>query len=493
MESLTLGSHRLVHLDFKGAPPKVTYLEQLFPLFREWGATGILIEWEDTFPYVRDLISIGSKGPLSQSGAYTVEEARLLLHLAGDAGLAVVPLVQTFGHLEFVLKHKEWVSLREVAAYPSSMCPSHPGALKLVTSLIKQIVEFHPDIQYIHIGADEVWHLGICPTCIRRIETSKHGKAQLFLEHILGVAQFVRDTYPTLRVIMWDDMLRSIDPSVMNEYNLGKFVEPMVWHYLPAEAFQLSADMWERYASVFNTLWVATAFKGATGSSQNLPVIQHHISNHEQWLTVLSQNVNKFPNFRGVALTGWSRYDHYAIMCELLATSLPSLAVCLRIWMAGTYSSDIHTTVAKALGYYDTPLFLNPYPRPQPVPQQLSFPGWKVRVGVEWFMNLRVKYRNIVDSEQVETWLNPWQIQHGLTNPMQIESLIPAFTDLMFELTSLESYLRAHLEDILHTATVDEWIGTNIEPLKVRLRQLKKDAEAQMPMRIPMQSFPDVI
>lgn len=58
--------------------------------------------------------------------------------------------------LQFVLKHKEWTGLREVAGYPSSMCPSHPGALPLLTSLIRQIVEFHPDIQYIHIGADEV-------------------------------------------------------------------------------------------------------------------------------------------------------------------------------------------------------------------------------------------------------------------------------------------------------------------------------------------------
>jgi len=58
--------------------------------------------------------------------------------------------------LQFVLKHDKWRALREVEAYPSSMCPSHPEAVSLATSLIKQIVEFHPDIQYLHIGADEV-------------------------------------------------------------------------------------------------------------------------------------------------------------------------------------------------------------------------------------------------------------------------------------------------------------------------------------------------
>jgi hypothetical protein len=66
-------------------------------------------------------------------------------------------------------------------------------------------------------------------------------------------------------------------------------------------------ELWDKYSSVFDGLWVATAFKGATGSCQLLPVIQHHLSNHEHWLRVLSREVSKFQHFRGVAFTGWSR------------------------------------------------------------------------------------------------------------------------------------------------------------------------------------------
>lgn len=65
----------------------------------------------------------------------------------------------------------------------------------------------------------KVWHIGLCQTCMRRLESSKYGKAQLFLEHILGVVQFIKDTYPTLRIIMWDDMLRSIDTTIL----IGKY------------------------------------------------------------------------------------------------------------------------------------------------------------------------------------------------------------------------------------------------------------------------------
>lgn len=96
------------------------------------------------------------------------------------------------------------------------MCPSNPGSQSLVKSLIRQIVTFHPDIQYLHIGADEVWHLGLCAVCSKRASSSKHGKAGLFLEHVVAVAQFIKETYPYLKIIMWDDMLRSIDLQVLN-------------------------------------------------------------------------------------------------------------------------------------------------------------------------------------------------------------------------------------------------------------------------------------
>lgn len=77
----------------------IEYL-QLFPLLRTWGATGLLLEWEDTFPYNRELSPIGSNGPSSLASGYTIQEAGHILQIAGDCGLAVVPLVQTFGHME---------------------------------------------------------------------------------------------------------------------------------------------------------------------------------------------------------------------------------------------------------------------------------------------------------------------------------------------------------------------------------------------------------
>ncbi|KAI4455856.1 hypothetical protein MML48_8g00004409 [Holotrichia oblita] len=309
MDTLTFGTHRLVHLDLKGAPPKLSYLEKFFPFVKDIGATGLLIEWEDTFPYTKDLIQIGGLSNSAQvnNAPYSIEEARHILELIADTGLMIIPLVQTFGHMEFVLKHEQWRHLREEEAYPSSMCPTNSDAMPLIRSLLKQIIAFHPNIQYLHIGADEVWHLGTCPACIKRIQSSKHGKASLYLEHVTEVAQYIKENYPHLKIIIWDDMLRNIDESILQEYYLGNLIEPMVWHYNNVETFHLGGALWEKYSNVFTNIWGATAFKGATSSCQILPINKYHVSNHEAWLSELSMHIGKLLNFKGIALTGWSR------------------------------------------------------------------------------------------------------------------------------------------------------------------------------------------
>lgn len=127
----------------------------------------------------------------------------------------VIPLVQTIGHMEFVLKHEQWKGLREVERYPSSMCPSNSETMPLVRSMVRQIIAFHSEAEYIHIGADEVWHLGLCPICTKRMCGNKYGRAALYLDHVSDIAQYIKDNYPNLKVIIWDDMIRSIDTNIL--------------------------------------------------------------------------------------------------------------------------------------------------------------------------------------------------------------------------------------------------------------------------------------
>lgn len=112
---------------------QVSYLKRLFPLIRQLGATGVLLEWEDMFPFSGPLSSIAA------GNSYSRQEVEDILTAARGSELEVIPLVQTFGHVEFALKHPEFAELREVPESPQALCPSLNASLDFVEKLIEQV------------------------------------------------------------------------------------------------------------------------------------------------------------------------------------------------------------------------------------------------------------------------------------------------------------------------------------------------------------------
>lgn len=95
-------------------------------------------------------------------------------------------------------------------------------------------------------------------------------------------------------------------------FQLAKFTE-----FIPQESEDsewrviyetLLTGMWDRYARVFDSVWVASAFKGATGPCMFATDIGYHIDNHKSWLvTVQKEVIPKVSFFKGYCLTGWQR------------------------------------------------------------------------------------------------------------------------------------------------------------------------------------------
>ena len=123
---------RVVHLDLKGAPPKLSFLKNIFPLLKEGGATTLLIEYEDMFPFWGPLRNISARN------SYSKQDIQTILGWAAQNDLSVIPLIQTFGHMEFVLKLEEFKHLRESNPFPQSLCPSRDESWNLVTEMIDQ-------------------------------------------------------------------------------------------------------------------------------------------------------------------------------------------------------------------------------------------------------------------------------------------------------------------------------------------------------------------
>ncbi|XP_015445194.1 hexosaminidase D isoform X4 [Pteropus alecto] len=334
---------RLVHLDLKGAPPKVSYLSEIFPLFRALGANGLLIEYEDMFPYDGPLRLLRARH------AYSPSEIKEILHLATLNELEVIPLVQTFGHMEFVLKHKALAHLREVALFPNTLNPHEAESLALVGAMIDQVMDLHPKARWLHVGCDEVYYLGEGEASRRWLQQEQNTKAKLCLSHVKAVASHVLARHPATTPLLWDDMLRGVPEDQLTASGVPQLAQPVLWDYGADLDVHGKALLMEKYQKCgFSRLWAASAFKGATGASQALTPTEHHLRNHVQWLQVAASGPADV--LQGIVLTGWQRYDHFSVLCELLPVGIPSLAVCLQSLLHGGFAEDVKARVENFLG-----------------------------------------------------------------------------------------------------------------------------------------------
>jgi len=457
---------KYVHIDMKGGPPTLSYLLSLLPLFKDWGATGIIIEWEDMFPWS------GILSALARPGHYTYSMVGELMGALQSNQLKVIPLVQTFGHMEFVLKHDQFKHLREVERFPNSIMPASVNCIgekvkELITEMVRQVVLAHSNIETIHIGCDEVWCLGQSPATCQYMEDKCSSVTDVFLDHVSFVARAVRQFSPGLGVLVWDDMIRTASVEQLKCSSLDKLVQPVVWCY--GQVLIFPTGMLERYQSVWGEkfIWGASAWRGATGSNMKATNIRYHLENHLAWQSVL----NEIPDMAGLIMTGWARYDHFATMCELLPVALPSLHCCMALLNHGDWTTEVHKQCSSNLGL-DEDIELDPLVcLGGDQVKHPTFPGSRIYNLMLSFCLAETKYNAIMNSSVVATWLNPWQREKGFLNPLQVQVTMHELNSLCAQLNQLSISLRSEIKDTLHEFCAEEWVDTNILP---KVREIEK-------------------
>ncbi|KAH8294808.1 hypothetical protein KR018_003329 [Drosophila ironensis] len=480
---------RLVHLDLKGAPPKLSFLKQLLPMLRALGATGLLVEYEDMFPYS------GALQSLAAHNAYKEDELKDFLETAALHGLSVMPLVQTFGHLEFVLKLSGFEQLRELAESPQSICPSQPQSMALLEQMLTQVIEFHrqclgqgttasaaPPVApnrftHIHIGCDEVQRMGECSACRQRL------RSEIFLSHVVSVAHFIRRHWPQLGVVIWDDQLRSMSVSELQHSQVGSYVEPMVWVYASDIYHFIPPQLWDTYAKVFPSAWTASAFKGAFGERLLVPPLQHHLENNIRWLAVIAKEGGRFAKgLRGLALTGWQRYDHFAVLCELLPVGIPSLMASLSTVSKGYFSTNPRDNeLLRVLQCVFQPdsrrsgrpwLELHPSAHHSQLFAVCSYPGHLVfKYALRLFDKLAEVGLYLQQTQDQSAWLSDYNIRHNFSSPLRVRDLTARTPMLIEELRTMVREAQQLLWEVYDEHTVAEFVEQHIYPTIVALQQ----------------------
>ena len=189
-------SMRGIHWDLKGLMPTFEYLKEQIKRYAYFKVNTILAEYEDTFFY--------DKHPaLNSPNALSKEQVKELLELAKENYIQVIPLVQSLGHAEYILRHAEYAHVAETPdGNISQMCPSNPQTFELFESFVDELLKLH-DSEYIHIGGDETRQLGECAECAATVE--KSSDIDLYFTYIKKCCEAIvaRGRKP----IIWDDML----------------------------------------------------------------------------------------------------------------------------------------------------------------------------------------------------------------------------------------------------------------------------------------------
>ncbi|KAF2366864.1 Glycoside hydrolase family 20 catalytic domain, partial [Trinorchestia longiramus] len=456
-------SHKLVHLDLKGAPPKLSYLKKLIPYMKEMGATGLLIEYEDSFPYWGPLSSLAARN------AYSRKDIAEILSLAKGLEMEVIPIVQSIGHMESSLKLKEFEEMREVPNYPQVICPTNNKTIPLIKTMIDQIIELHPGLNWLHIGADEVFNMGECVRCQAFMVANDFGKGEMFLHHIKKIAKYVKDVYD-VQPIIWDDEVRKAPASTINKSGIKDYVEIMVWKYDPGIMADLRMDIWEKYMESFAGIWIASAFKGASNPDSFITNINERLNNHKEWMELVDMYKSVIP-FRGITLTGWQRFDHFSVLCELLPQAIPSLAVNL---MYVTQRQADHTALSKVGQALECNSYINLDLKYLDFVNKCHFPGSNFYEIAQRLHILQKDVAKMYANPHVKGWVSEYNIQHNFASPQHVEQGLQDLATMLFEVRKLKTDAEKVLSEVYDEYTVHEWLEQNLLKLLNDLTELHK-------------------
>lgn len=173
------------------------------------------------------------------------------------------------------------------------------------------------------------------------------------MKHVLKVADIVKHLTHNTTVLIWNDILLEINKDFWNTNERIDNVEVVYWHYRPN--IYLSHPALYIQHKVFKNIWIASAFKGADGINAILPNITNRALNTMSWMTQIIDyrfgGENTVYNFKGIFLTGWSRYNHFGPICDLLVPSIPSLLFDLEIVNQFRNGVDVKDLESNQIGF----------------------------------------------------------------------------------------------------------------------------------------------
>jgi len=209
---------RGVHLDLKGQVPRYERLIELLDLFAALRFEIVLFEWEDCFPWSCD-------PRLRAKHAFTPAQIEGIAAACAERKLEIIPLVQSIGHSENVLRLPENEALREIPGRTDVFHPLNPQSPQLIAAMVEDVLQLLPQVKRFHLGGDEVYTLGEHPESGAFIRD--HGIAALYLKQWTPAFQLLEDR--GIRPMLWHDEIVQWESAQIER--IANRADLVVWGY----------------------------------------------------------------------------------------------------------------------------------------------------------------------------------------------------------------------------------------------------------------------
>lgn len=454
---------RFVHLDFKGSPLKLSYLEELFPKLVQWGATGLLIEYEDSFPFEGQFEKV--KGSFS----FSVDDINKINQMASANNLTVIPYVSLFDDLDFVLKNPDFKKYREMPHYSEMISPLHEGSVQLAVSILRQVLQKHPTSKYVHIGCRKPHMLGW--SLISKQWMHKHEKTanELYLDYVTQLAIAVRSEFH-VNVIIWGNLIVSLPFHVVTESGIHKNVHLMLESY-KAKNLEFDDDSLKDLGKLFPSVWLAGSFKGTVDSTKSIPSMMSHARNINELLGLSRVLVRSRINFKGTMLMGYSRKHHSSSLAELFPVAIPTLICCLQALKDGELSTITEYKAAKLIGFRSAEIPEVSWPRPLPVVAG-EFPGSEIWKEVQEMENLIYNVKRVLDSKTVKLYLTEYHTKETIVDIMPVKEFSTIVRVQQIKLEKERKTVEDLLQEVFYYETIGEFVDEHIDIYVKKLRSL---------------------
>jgi len=373
------------HLDLRIQVMKMDALKAFAKKLSESGINTLVMEWEATYPF--------KKHPLIPNRyAYTGEEIKSFVNYCGKLGIDVIPLQQSFGHVEYILRHDRYKDLREDQKDYSQVCPLEEERNKqLFTDLFTELAATHPS-KYFHIGGDETYLLGHCEKC--KAKAAKEGTSKLYIDHIKMLCDIVISLGKI--PVMWADIalkhpeaLKLLpEKTILIDWNYGWDLNNFGDH--------------EKLMQAGFEVWGAPALRSHP-DNYFLTQWEKHFKNIRDFVPVCRKL-----GYKGIIMTSWSTSGQYSPVFES-STDIVDLYAIRHVYpitgfnmLLKAYTESLHTE--KPL---DIPAFVETYSKQQygfDKEQSLSF--WKALTTAPYEINqgkvmapISLTVQQLVDSE----------------------------------------------------------------------------------------------